>query len=70
MLRNDLGMMALWRPGVAELELVGLALDYCHTRLADGEDAEWIAARLGRACGELGTRVERTGTQRFAVRPL
>ena len=69
-LRNDLGVMALWRPGEAELELVGLALDYCRTRLADREDAEWIAARLERACGELGTRVERTGTQRFVVRPL
>ena len=68
-LRNDLGVMALWRSGKAELELVGLALDYCHTRLADGEEVEWIAARLERACGELGTRVERTGTQYFAVRP-
>ena len=37
-LRNDLGVMAIWRPGdpERELELVGLALDYCHTRLADG----------------------------------
>jgi poly-gamma-glutamate capsule biosynthesis protein CapA/YwtB (metallophosphatase superfamily) len=71
-LRNDLGLMALWRPGDTdrELELVGLTLDYCHTRLADGADAEWIAARLERACRELGTRVERVGEQRFAVRPL
>ncbi|MGH2963349.1 MAG: CapA family protein, partial [Solirubrobacterales bacterium] len=70
-LRNDLGLMALWRPGGAgaELELVGLGLDFCRTRLAEGEEAEWIAARLERACGALGTRVERTADQRFAVTP-
>ena len=55
-LRNDLGLLAIWRPGdpSAELELVGLALDYCHTRLAEGDDAEWIAARLERACADPG----------------
>jgi poly-gamma-glutamate capsule biosynthesis protein CapA/YwtB (metallophosphatase superfamily) len=70
-LRNDLGVMALWRPEVpaAELELVGLALDFCHTRLAAESEAEWIAARLERACAELGTRVERSATQRFVVHP-
>jgi poly-gamma-glutamate capsule biosynthesis protein CapA/YwtB (metallophosphatase superfamily) len=70
-LRNDLGVMALWRPGGGEreLELVGLALDFCHTRLAAGDEAEWIAARLERACSELGTEVERVGEQRFAVGP-
>ncbi|MGH2990906.1 MAG: CapA family protein [Solirubrobacterales bacterium] len=70
-LRNDLGLMALWRPGDAgaELELVGLGLDFCRTRLAEGEEAEWIAARLERACRALGTRVERTADQRFAVTP-
>ncbi len=68
-LRNDLGLLAIWRPGDpdSELELAGLALDYCHTRLADGEDAEWIARRLEYACGELGTRVERESEQRFRV---
>jgi poly-gamma-glutamate capsule biosynthesis protein CapA/YwtB (metallophosphatase superfamily) len=70
-LRNDLGLIALWRPGdpEAELELVGLALDFCHTRLAVGEDAEWIARRLARACAALGTAVERTAEQRFRVAP-
>jgi poly-gamma-glutamate synthesis protein (capsule biosynthesis protein) len=69
LLRNDLGVIALWSPGDpgAELELVGLALDYCHTRLADGEDAEWIGARLTRACEALGTAVERIAEQRFRV---
>jgi poly-gamma-glutamate synthesis protein (capsule biosynthesis protein) len=70
-LRNDLGLIALWRPGdaEAELELVGLTLDFCRTRLAVGDDAEWIARRLAEACGPLGTGVERTAEQRFRVRP-
>ena len=69
-LRNDLGLMALWRPGeAAELELVGLALDFCHTRLARGAEADWMAARLDRACAALGTRVERAATQRFLIKP-
>jgi poly-gamma-glutamate capsule biosynthesis protein CapA/YwtB (metallophosphatase superfamily) len=63
--RNDLGVMALWRPAVQELELVGLRLDYCHTRLAEGDDADWIARRLERACAELGSSVKRTAEQRF-----
>jgi poly-gamma-glutamate capsule biosynthesis protein CapA/YwtB (metallophosphatase superfamily) len=69
--RNDLGVMALWRPRDAdrELELVGLALDFCHTRLAEGAEAEWIAARLERACAELGTAVERSDEQRFVIAP-
>jgi poly-gamma-glutamate capsule biosynthesis protein CapA/YwtB (metallophosphatase superfamily) len=71
-LRNDLGVLALWRPRdeVAELELVGLALDYCHTRLAEGEEAVWIARRLTRACGSLGTSVERAAEQRFRIAPM
>jgi poly-gamma-glutamate capsule biosynthesis protein CapA/YwtB (metallophosphatase superfamily) len=68
-LRNDLGLLALWRPwGTPALELVGLRLDFCRTTLAEGPDAEWIRARLEVACGELGTRVERTAPGRFAVR--
>jgi poly-gamma-glutamate synthesis protein (capsule biosynthesis protein) len=70
-LRNDLGVLALWTPRDAdmELELVGLALDFCHTRLAEGEEAQWIAARLDRACKELGTRVEPLAEQRFRITP-
>lgn len=83
-LRNDLGVMALWRPGGLaqpashpgddlrqrpELEPVGLRLDFCRTELARGADAEWIARRLEGACAALGTRVERSGAQRFAVHP-
>jgi poly-gamma-glutamate synthesis protein (capsule biosynthesis protein) len=68
-LRNDLGVLAIWRPEDPELalELVGLALDYCHTRLAAGDDADWIARRLTQACEELGTRVKRSAEQRFQV---
>jgi poly-gamma-glutamate synthesis protein (capsule biosynthesis protein) len=67
-LRNDLGIVALWRPGEEPpLELVGLRLDFCHTRLAEKADADWIAARLGDACSRLGTSVERTAEQRFLV---
>jgi poly-gamma-glutamate capsule biosynthesis protein CapA/YwtB (metallophosphatase superfamily) len=69
-LRNDLGVVAIWSPGGdPELELVGLRLEFCLTRLAQGEDAEWIAHRLERACGELGTRVHRLAEQRFSVCP-
>ncbi len=70
-LRNDLGLLALWRPGDAEasLQLVGLRLDYCRTGLAHGSDAEWIAARLRRACAALGSFVDRVAEQRFLVNP-
>ena len=71
-LRNDLGLLAIWRPGdpELELELVGLALDYCRTRLAAGDEAEWIAQRLTQTCERLGTRVERIAEERFRVAPL
>jgi poly-gamma-glutamate capsule biosynthesis protein CapA/YwtB (metallophosphatase superfamily) len=67
-LRNDLGIAALWRPGT-RLELVGLELLYCETRLARDAAAEWIADRLERACAPFGTRLERIDEQRFLVRP-
>jgi poly-gamma-glutamate capsule biosynthesis protein CapA/YwtB (metallophosphatase superfamily) len=69
-LRNDLGVMALWRPGDGGgLELIALRLDFCHTRLASGDDAEWIARRLYRACEALGTRAERVSEHSFEVAP-
>jgi Bacterial capsule synthesis protein PGA_cap len=69
-LRNDLGVLALWRPGDVEapLELVGLQLDYCRTELAYRGDADWIAARLADACPQLGSGIERIAEQRFRVR--
>jgi Bacterial capsule synthesis protein PGA_cap len=66
--RNDLGILALWRPrSDPELELIGLELRFCETRLARGAAADWIATRLEHACAALGTRPERVGEQRFAV---
>lgn len=49
-LRNDLGL--LWLIDLEGgnplgLKAVPLKLDYCRTALAKGEDAEWIARRLG-----------------------
>jgi Bacterial capsule synthesis protein PGA_cap len=70
-LRNDLGVLAIWRPHTEQqLELVGLRLEYCHTRLAEGADADWIAARLERACSGLGTAVTRAAEQRFTLTPI
>ena len=68
-LRNDLGLLALWRPGGRpELELVGLRLEFCHTTTAGGADADWIATRLTAASRELGSEVKRVGEDRFVVR--
>jgi poly-gamma-glutamate capsule biosynthesis protein CapA/YwtB (metallophosphatase superfamily) len=71
LLRNDLGVLAIHTRGDhgQTLELVGLALDYCATRLAVGGEADWIAARLQSACGDLGSEVERTEANRFTIRP-
>jgi poly-gamma-glutamate synthesis protein (capsule biosynthesis protein) len=67
--RNDLGLLAVWRPRGRQdsLRLVGLRLEYALTGLAEGADADWIAARLERACRELHTEVERVGGQLFDV---
>jgi poly-gamma-glutamate capsule biosynthesis protein CapA/YwtB (metallophosphatase superfamily) len=62
-LRNDLGLLFLVRldaRGPIELEAVPLELDYCHTRLAAGADAAWIARRFRAACAALGTEVAET----------
>jgi poly-gamma-glutamate capsule biosynthesis protein CapA/YwtB (metallophosphatase superfamily) len=67
-LHNELGVLALWRPdGEPELELVALRLDFARTGLAEGADADWIAARLSQACAEVGTIVERIDAGCFAV---
>jgi poly-gamma-glutamate capsule biosynthesis protein CapA/YwtB (metallophosphatase superfamily) len=70
-LRNDLGVLAIWRPrSDPQLELVGLRLEYRHTRLAEGADADWIAARLEHACHELGTSATRSAEQRLTIEPV
>jgi poly-gamma-glutamate capsule biosynthesis protein CapA/YwtB (metallophosphatase superfamily) len=61
-LRNDLGL--LWFVDLQGSELVGvealpLKLDYCHTRVADGRDRDWVEARLLGACADLGTHAEK-----------
>lgn len=69
-LRNDLGVLAQWRPHAEpEVELIGLRLGFCRTELAADADAEWIARRLERACGEFGTSVRRLDEGRFALTP-
>ena len=64
-LRNDLGLLFLVEldaHGPRSLEAVPLKLDFCHTRLATGDDATWIRRRFVDACAELGTTaVERGG---------
>jgi poly-gamma-glutamate capsule biosynthesis protein CapA/YwtB (metallophosphatase superfamily) len=59
-LRNDLGLLFLVTidaGGPRRLEAVPLKLEFCFTRLADGDDARWIAARFRRACDEMKTAV-------------
>jgi poly-gamma-glutamate capsule biosynthesis protein CapA/YwtB (metallophosphatase superfamily) len=59
-LRNDLGLLflvALDENGPRRLEAVPLKLDFCHTRLADGEDAAWVRRRFREACAALGADV-------------
>jgi hypothetical protein len=42
--------------GPQRLEAVPLKLEHCRTRLARGEDAEWIRRRFIAACAELRTK--------------
>ena len=70
-LRNDLGICAIWRPGgIPAVELIGLRLRFARTEVAGGDDAEWIADRLDRACAALGSAVERRGEARFGLSPI
>jgi poly-gamma-glutamate capsule biosynthesis protein CapA/YwtB (metallophosphatase superfamily) len=60
-LRNDLGLLFLVTldgRGPTRLEALPLKLEYCHTRLATGEDAAWMRRRFRAACADLGTTVE------------
>lgn len=59
-LRNDLGLLWLVEldaQGPRSLQALPLKLDYCHTRLADGDDVDWIHDRFRQACAVLGTEV-------------
>ena len=60
-LRNDLGLLwfvDLHGSELVRIEALPLTLDYCHTRVAQGRDREWIKARIVSACAELGTDAE------------
>lgn len=65
-LRNDHGLLILVELGPERpqrIEAVPLKLEYAHTRLARGPEADWIRRRFRRACSELGTVVSRRGRQ-------
>lgn len=71
-LRNDLGLLWLVTldvSGVRRTEAVPIALDCCHTRLADEAERAWTADRLTRVCAELGTRVGTQGGRLAVVWP-
>jgi poly-gamma-glutamate synthesis protein (capsule biosynthesis protein) len=55
-LRNDLGMLALLRPG-ERLELVPLRLEFARTTLARRADLETITDRVAQASQAMGTDV-------------
>jgi len=60
-LRNDLGLVFLvdlTPRGPVRIEAIPLALDFCHTRLARGEETQWISQRFVSACAELGARIQ------------
>lgn len=60
-LRNDLGLLwlvTLQASGPQKVEAIPLKLDYCHTKLAEGDDLLWIRRRFRRACAAMGTEVE------------
>jgi poly-gamma-glutamate capsule biosynthesis protein CapA/YwtB (metallophosphatase superfamily) len=59
-LRNDLGLLFLvdlGPDGPRRIEAVPLRLEYAFTRLARGEEADWIRRRFRAACAALGTGV-------------
>src|SRR5688572_27462050 len=59
-LRNDLGLLFLIDledDGLRRIEAVPIRLEYAYTRLARGEEVDWIRRRFREACAELGTEV-------------
>jgi Bacterial capsule synthesis protein PGA_cap len=57
-LRNDHGLLFLVdleSDGPRRIEAVPLRLEYAYTRLARGEELDWIRRRFGEACAALGT---------------
>jgi poly-gamma-glutamate synthesis protein (capsule biosynthesis protein) len=63
-LRNDLGLLflvTLEGRRVVSAEALPLKLEYCYTRLASGQDANWVRRRFSAACEALGTAVDDSG---------
>jgi poly-gamma-glutamate capsule biosynthesis protein CapA/YwtB (metallophosphatase superfamily) len=56
-LRNDLGLLFLVDLTHDRLEAIPLKLEFAHTRLATGDDAEEISRRFTAASGAMGTEV-------------
>jgi poly-gamma-glutamate capsule biosynthesis protein CapA/YwtB (metallophosphatase superfamily) len=70
-LRNDLGLLffvEVEHDRLRRIEAVPLALEFCHTRLARGDDAAWVRRRFRDACAALGTEV-REENERLVVGP-
>jgi Bacterial capsule synthesis protein PGA_cap len=71
-LRNDLGLLwlvTLDSTGPRQIEAIPLKLDYCFTRVADGDDLRWIRERFRSACAAMGTEIE-VLPDRMVVRPM
>jgi hypothetical protein len=69
-LHNDLGLLFLVEleaEGPRRIEALPLKLEYCYTRLADGEDAAWIRRRFRDLCAPFGTAVDDEG-DRLVIR--
>jgi poly-gamma-glutamate synthesis protein (capsule biosynthesis protein) len=59
-LRNDLGLLwlvTLDAAGPRRIEAVPLHVGFCHTAIAAGDDARWVARRLTELCRAEGTAV-------------
>jgi poly-gamma-glutamate capsule biosynthesis protein CapA/YwtB (metallophosphatase superfamily) len=69
-LRNDLGLLflvTLDAAGPLRLEAIPLKLEFCHTRLAAGEDAAWMRRRFRSACASLDTSVAEGADTRLII---
>jgi poly-gamma-glutamate capsule biosynthesis protein CapA/YwtB (metallophosphatase superfamily) len=71
-LRNDFGLLFLVQlepEGPRRIEAVPLKLDYAFTRLARGDETDWIRKRFRAACAQFGTDVlEENGRLVIAAR--
>jgi poly-gamma-glutamate capsule biosynthesis protein CapA/YwtB (metallophosphatase superfamily) len=60
-LRNDLGLLFLVDLTGDRLEAIPLELEYAHTRLAVGANADWVRRHFRAGCAELGTTAVEDG---------